>query len=87
MKTKSAALWIVALAVVIGVSAVRDDETDQLVADSVVDAQRAARHVQSEVKARARQTARLADADNRGRAEHAARIALADLVASTRLVR
>ena len=87
MKTKSAALWIVAFAVVIGASAVRDDETDQLVADSVIDAQRAARHVQSEAKARARQAARLADADNRGRAEHAARVALADLVASTRLVR
>ena len=87
MKIKSAALWTVALAVVIGVSAVRDDETDQLVADSVIDAQRAARHVQSEAKARARQAARLADADNRGRAEHAARVALADLVASTRLVR
>ena len=84
---KKPSLWIAAFAIAVGAGFIHEDDSDQLVADSVFDAQRAARHVQSEVKARANQAARLAEADSRGRAEHAARVALADLVASTRLVR
>ena len=83
---KNLALWAASLAIVIGVGAFRDDDSDQLVADSVLDAQRAARHVQTEVKARARQAALLADADSKGRAEHAAGLAVAELIASARLV-
>ena len=84
---KKLALWLTTFALVVGVCMTRDDDSEQFVADSVLDAQRAARHVQSEVKARAKQAARLAEADSRGRAEHAARVALADFVANTRLVR
>lgn len=84
---KTVALWLVSIAIVMGVCVVsRDDESDQLVADSVLDAQRAARHVHVERKARERQAARLAESDNRGRLEQAARMAASTLIASTRLV-
>jgi hypothetical protein len=83
---KTVAIWLASIAIVAGVGLFRDDNSDQLVADSVLDAQRAARHVQAEVKARTRQAARLAQADHRDRLEQAARMAASTLVASTRLV-